>query len=55
MLKVKTGDLDKMGLLFERYHRALLAFFTTQRGSRLTAKIWFKRFFIECSNIAIRL
>ncbi|AFK03674.1 RNA polymerase, sigma-24 subunit, ECF subfamily [Emticicia oligotrophica DSM 17448] len=27
MLKVKAGDLDKMGLLFERYHRALFAFF----------------------------
>ena len=26
MLKVKAGDLDKMGLLFERYHRALFAF-----------------------------
>jgi RNA polymerase sigma-70 factor (ECF subfamily) len=26
MLKVKNGDLDKMGLLFERYHRSLFAF-----------------------------
>lgn len=26
MLKVKAGDLDKMGLLFERYHRPLFAF-----------------------------
>jgi RNA polymerase sigma factor (sigma-70 family) len=26
MLRVKSGDLDKMGLLFERYHRALFAF-----------------------------
>jgi RNA polymerase sigma factor (sigma-70 family) len=26
MLGVKSGDLDKMGLLFERYHRALFAF-----------------------------
>jgi RNA polymerase sigma-70 factor, ECF subfamily len=26
MLQVKTGDLDKMGLLFERYHRALHGF-----------------------------
>lgn len=27
MLKVKEGDLDKMGLLFERYHRRLFQFF----------------------------
>jgi len=26
MLKVKAGDLDKMGLLFERHHRALYGF-----------------------------
>jgi RNA polymerase sigma factor (sigma-70 family) len=27
MLSVKNGELDKMGLLFERYHRALYNFF----------------------------
>ena len=27
MLKVKDGDLDKLGLLFERYHRRLYHFF----------------------------
>ncbi|MEZ2335410.1 RNA polymerase sigma factor [Mucilaginibacter sp. RCC_168] len=26
MLRVKTGELEKMGLLFERYHRALYGF-----------------------------
>ncbi len=26
MLKVKAGDLDRMGLLFERYHRKLYGF-----------------------------
>jgi RNA polymerase sigma-70 factor (ECF subfamily) len=26
MLRVKAGDLDKMGLLFERHHRALYGF-----------------------------
>lgn len=26
MLKVKEGDIDKMGLLYERYHRPLLGF-----------------------------
>ena len=26
MLKVKSGDLDKMGLLFQRYHRQLFGF-----------------------------
>ena len=29
MLKVKSGDPDKMGLLFERYHRALYTFLIT--------------------------
>ncbi len=36
MLKVKSGDLDKMGLLFERYHRVLFCFLyrmTKQRES----------------------
>ena len=36
MLKVKSGDLDKMGLLFERYHRPLYGFLfhmTRQRES----------------------
>lgn len=27
MLEVKGGDLDKLGLLFERYHRVLFGFF----------------------------
>jgi len=26
MLKVKDGDIDKMGLLYERYHRQLFSF-----------------------------
>ena len=34
MLKVKSGDLDKMGLLFERHHRSLYTFLyhTTNRS-----------------------
>ena len=27
MLQVKQGKVDKMGLLFERYHRPLFGFF----------------------------
>lgn len=34
MLKVKNGDLDKLGLLFERYHRALLGFLFHMTGQR---------------------
>lgn len=36
MLKVKSGDLDKMALLFQRYHRALYGFLfqmTSQKES----------------------
>ncbi|WP_207505934.1 RNA polymerase sigma factor [Telluribacter humicola] len=32
MLKVKAGDLDKMGLLFERYHRELFGYLYHMSG-----------------------
>src|SRR5689334_1298700 len=32
MLKVKAGDVDKMGLLFERYHRKLFGFLYHMTG-----------------------
>ena len=32
MLQVKAGDLDKMGLLFERYHRPLFGFLFRMTG-----------------------
>ena len=32
MLKVKAGDTDRLGLLFERYHRALFSFFYRLTG-----------------------
>jgi RNA polymerase sigma factor (sigma-70 family) len=34
MLKVKNGDLDKLGLLFERHHRALFGFVFHMTGQR---------------------
>lgn len=34
MLKVKAGDLDKLGLLFERYNRRLFSYFYRLTGSR---------------------
>ena len=34
MLKVRDGDLDKMGLLFERHHRQLLGFLFHMTGQR---------------------
>lgn len=34
MLKVKSGDLDKMGLLFERYHKALYGFLYRMSGQK---------------------
>ena len=33
MLQVKAGQVDKMGLLFERYHRPLFAFFYHSNGN----------------------
>ncbi len=34
MLKVKNGDLDRMGLLFERHHRQLFGFLFHMTGQR---------------------
>lgn len=34
MLKVKSGDLDKMALLFQRYHRPLYGFLYHMSGQR---------------------
>jgi RNA polymerase sigma-70 factor (ECF subfamily) len=34
MLKVKSGDLDKMALLFQRYHRQLYGFLYHMTGQR---------------------
>ncbi|MBS1663359.1 MAG: RNA polymerase sigma factor [Bacteroidetes bacterium] len=34
MLKVKSGDLDKMALLFHRYHRPLFGFLYHMTGQR---------------------
>jgi len=34
MLKVKSGDLDKMALLFQRYHRPLYGFLFYMSGQR---------------------
>ena len=34
MLKVKSGDLDKMALLFQRYHRPLYGFLYRMTGQR---------------------
>ncbi len=33
MLKVKSGDLDKMGLLYERYKKRLFGFFYNMNGN----------------------
>src|SRR5579859_1801001 len=34
MLKVKSGDLDKMALLFQRYHQPLYGFLYRMTGQR---------------------
>lgn len=38
MLRVKSGDLDKMGLLFERYHRPLFSFLYHMTGTAETSE-----------------
>jgi len=38
MLKIKSGDLDKMALLFQRYHRSLYGFLFHMTGQRESAE-----------------
>ncbi|HEX8507208.1 MAG TPA: RNA polymerase sigma factor [Hymenobacter sp.] len=38
MLKVKSGDVDRMGLLFERYHRQLFGFLYHMLGRADTSE-----------------
>ena len=38
MLRVKAGDLDRMGLLFERYHRQLFGFLYHMLGRADTSE-----------------
>lgn len=38
MLRVKADNLDQMGLLFERYHRVLFAFFYHSMGQGATSE-----------------
>jgi RNA polymerase sigma factor (sigma-70 family) len=38
MLKVKAGDLDKMGILFERYNRALYGYLFHSTGQRVESE-----------------
>ena len=38
MLKVKAGDIDKLGLLFERYNKMLFGFFWRMSGSVETSE-----------------
>src|SRR5215510_13934321 len=37
MLAVRDGDVGKLGLLFERYHRTLFDFFSRMLGNRTAA------------------
>jgi RNA polymerase sigma factor (sigma-70 family) len=47
MIRVKQGDLDKLAVLYERYHRALFAFFfkvilDSQASEDLVQTVFFK-------------
>jgi hypothetical protein len=46
MIKVKEGDLDKLGLLFERYKKPLFGFFYgLTKDAQNSAKTWFRMCF----------
>jgi len=38
MLQVRGGDVDKLGILFDRHHRTLFDFFARTMGSRTVAE-----------------
>ncbi|PSR57373.1 RNA polymerase sigma factor [Adhaeribacter arboris] len=38
MLKVKSGDVDRLGLLFDRYHRVLYSFFYRFTSSKMVSE-----------------
>ena len=38
MLAVRNGDLERLGLLFERYHRAVFDFFARMTGNRAVSE-----------------
>jgi len=38
MLQVRNGDIDKLGLLFDKYHRVLYAFFVRMTNSKATSE-----------------
>ena len=38
MLKVKSGDVDRLGLLFDRYHRVLYSFFYRFTASKMVSE-----------------
>jgi len=38
MLQVRDGDVDKLGLLFDRYHIVLFNFFVRMSGSKTTSE-----------------
>ena len=48
MLRVKAGEVDRMGLLFERYHRPLFGFLYHMLGQPTPAKTWCKPCFTAC-------
>ena|SRR5579862_9696140 len=47
MLQVKSGDLDKMALLFQRYHRQLYGFLYFQCGDRQSSEDMVQNVFLR--------
>lgn len=47
MLKVKSGDLDKLGLLYERYWKQLYGFFYHMCGDKYTSEDLVQNLFIK--------
>ena len=47
MLAVRDGDLDKLGLLFEKYHKQLYNFFRKQVGDPLLCEDFVQEVFLK--------
>src|SRR5882672_2499800 len=53
MLRVRDGEVEKLGILYERYRGPLFNYFVRLTGAPRSARTWFTMFFWACCNTVI--
>ena len=48
MLAVRDGDVERIGVLFDRHHRMLFNFFLRLTANRGLVRIWCRTYFFAC-------